>query len=142
MCDSYPVLIAHFEDMASVERFPKPSAAVLCRAKQVLSCLKRCDHLLFLHFMCDDFNHLATLRKFFQKDDPTVFRGVESQEACFWELTSSRVDMDPQMAKVNQAIKETAVYKGVRFQNPTHNTLEAERIEVIRKKKLCVCDLD
>ena len=135
MCDSYPVLIAHFEDMASVERFPKPSAAVLGRAKQVLSYLKRCDNLLFLHFMCDVFNHLATLSKMFQKDDLTVCQAVESQEACFWELTSLRVDMGPQMAKVNQAMKETGVYKGVRFQNPTHNTLEAERIEVIGKKK-------
>ena len=27
--------------------------------------------------------------------------------ACFWELTSLKVDMGPQMAKVNQAIKES-----------------------------------
>ena len=98
---------AHFEDMASVERFPKPSAAVLGRAKQVLSYLKGCDNLLFLHFMCDVFNHLATLSKMFQKVDLTVCQAVESQEACFWELTSLRVDMGPQMAKVNQAIKES-----------------------------------
>ena len=78
----------------------------------------------------------------YQKDDLTVRQAVESQEARFRELTSLRVDIGPQMAKDNRAIKETGVYKGVRFQNPTHNTLEAERIEVIRKKKLCVCDLD
>ena len=89
-------------------------------------------YLLFLQFMCDVFNHHATLSKMFQKDDLTA---VESQEACFWELTYLRVEVGPQMDTVNPTIKETGAYKVVRFQNSTHNTLEAERIEVIGRKK-------
>ncbi|KAJ8352273.1 hypothetical protein SKAU_G00237490 [Synaphobranchus kaupii] len=87
VCDSYQVLLAHFEDMASTERNPKLSATVIGRAKQVTGYLKNYD-VLFLHFMADVLNHLANLSKTFQKDDLTVCQAVESQEACFWDIMS------------------------------------------------------
>ncbi|KAJ8383627.1 hypothetical protein AAFF_G00215980 [Aldrovandia affinis] len=67
--EGYPVILAHFEDMARLERRPKPSAAVAGRAKEVSSYLKDYDSVLFL---CDVLDHLATLSKVFQKDSVTV----------------------------------------------------------------------
>ncbi|KAJ8352152.1 hypothetical protein SKAU_G00236280 [Synaphobranchus kaupii] len=121
VCDSYQVLLAHFEDMASTERNPKPSATVIGRAKQVTGHLKNDDDVLFLHFMADVLNHLATLSKTFQKDDLTVCQAVESQEACFWDIMSLKTEMGPQMAKVHHAVQEIGEYKGVRFRiQPPH----------------------
>ncbi|KAK0151723.1 hypothetical protein N1851_006974 [Merluccius polli] len=109
----------------SAERNPKPSAAVIGRAKQVTAYLKKYGNVLFLHFMSECFDHLTTLSKIFHKDDLTVGQAVESQEACFWDITSLKIEMGPQMAKINQA-------------NPTQSTLEAERTRVIvRKNNKC-----
>ncbi|KAM3877939.1 quattro [Diretmus argenteus] len=131
VCDSYPVFIAHFEDMASAERNPKPSPTVIGRAKQVAGYLKKYDNVLFLHFMNDVLSHLSTLSKVFQKDNITVCQAVESQEACFWDITSMKMTMGPQMAKVHQAVQESGEYKGVKLQKVTQSTLESERAEVI-----------
>ncbi|XP_073716873.1 zinc finger protein 862-like [Misgurnus anguillicaudatus] len=135
VCDSYPVLLAHFEDMASMERNPKPSPAVVGRAKQVTGYLKSLHHLIFLHFMCDTLDHLALLSKEFQKDNNTVCQAVESLETCYWNLTALKTEMGPQMAKVYEAVKTNGEHRGVQFhvQN-TVPSLEAERAAVIDER--------
>ncbi|KAJ8014476.1 hypothetical protein DPEC_G00040630 [Dallia pectoralis] len=132
VCDSYPVLLAHFEDMASMERNPKPSPAVVGRAKQVTGYLKNLHHLIFLHFMCDTLDHLALLSKEFQKDNNMVCQAVESLETCYWNLTALKTEIGPQMAKVYEAVKTNGEHRGVQFQvRHTVPSLEAERAAVI-----------
>ncbi|KAJ8353429.1 hypothetical protein SKAU_G00209960 [Synaphobranchus kaupii] len=69
--------------------------------------------------------------KVFQKDNITVCQAVESQEACFWDITSMKMMMGPQMAKVHQAVQESGEYNGVKLQNVTQSILESERTVVI-----------
>ncbi|XP_062323769.1 uncharacterized protein LOC134024747 [Osmerus eperlanus] len=127
VCDSYSVHLAHFENMASMERSPKPSPA-----KQVTGYLKNLHHLIFLHFMCDTLDHLALLSKEFQKDNNTVCQAVESLETCYWNLTALKTEMGPQMAKVYEAVKTNGEYRGVQFQvRHAVPSLEAERAAVI-----------
>ncbi|KAK7891788.1 hypothetical protein WMY93_023751 [Mugilogobius chulae] len=138
VCDSYPVLLAHFEDMASPERHPKPSAAVLGRAKSVARYLKKFENVLFLHFMCDLLDHLGKLSKIFQKDNLTVDEAVESQETCVCNITALKLQMGPQMSQFYWSVTESDEYKGVPFDNPSLSTLKAERENIIEMKELTV----
>ena len=61
--------MAHFEDMASPDRSPKPSPSVAGRAKKVLSLLPDHESVLFIHFMCDVLEHLSVVSQAFQRDD-------------------------------------------------------------------------
>ncbi|KAJ8409081.1 hypothetical protein AAFF_G00241020 [Aldrovandia affinis] len=131
---SYPVILAHFEDMASLERRPKPSAAVAGRAKKVFSHLKDYDSLLFLHFLCDVLVHLATLSKVFQKDSVTVCEAVESQERCFWNLSSLKIRMGPCMETFVEQSNGSRCYKGVQLNRASPSTLEPQRAAVIGMK--------
>ena len=122
-----------------MERSPKPSPAVVGRAKQVTGYLKNLHHVIFLHFMCDALDHLALLSKEFQKDNNTVCQAVESLETCYWNLTALKTEMGPQMAKVYEAVKTNGEYRGVQFQvQHAVPSLEAERAAVIGKKKCSV----
>lgn len=120
--------------MASMERNPKPSPAVVERQKQVTGYLK--NLLIFLHFMCDTLDHLALLSKEFQKDSNAVCQAVESLETCYWNLTALKTEMGPQMAKVYEAVKTNGKHRGVQFQvRYTVPSLEAEWAAVIGKEK-------
>ena len=59
LCDSYKVIIAHFEDMVSPERRPKPTTSVVGRAHQLLKVLKMYRSFMFTFFLCDTLDHLA-----------------------------------------------------------------------------------
>ncbi|KAI7789501.1 putative zinc finger protein 862-like, partial [Triplophysa rosa] len=63
LCDSHPIFVAHFEDLMSMERNPKPSSTVVGRAKQVTKYLRNINNVLFLHFMCDTLDQLAELSR-------------------------------------------------------------------------------
>ncbi|KAF3840384.1 hypothetical protein F7725_019101 [Dissostichus mawsoni] len=131
LCDSFPVILAHFEDMASLERRPKPSAAVTGRAKKVSSYLKDYGSVLFLHFLCDVLDHLATLSKVFQKDSVTVCEAVESQERCFWNLSSLKTRMGLCMETFVEQSNGSGCYKGVQLNRASSSTLEPQRAAVI-----------
>ncbi|KAK1895239.1 Zinc finger protein 862 [Dissostichus eleginoides] len=131
LCDSFPVILAHFEDMASLERRPKPSAAVTGRAKKVSSYLKDYGSVLFLHFLCHVLDHLATLSKVFQKDSVTVCEAVESQERCFWNLSSLKTRMGLCMETFVEQSNGSGCYKGVQLNRASSSTLEPQRAAVI-----------
>jgi len=51
LCNSYAIFVAHSEDQVSPERTPRPSPAVMGRAKNILHYLKSHTNVQFMHFL-------------------------------------------------------------------------------------------
>ena len=127
LCDSYKVIIAHFEDIASPERRPKPCASVVGRAHQLLKVLKTYRSFMFTFFLCD---HLAILSTSFQRDSLTASEAVESLESTFLHLEQMKYSMGPRLKIAFQSSLD-GNYKGVKLADYRSTILKDERKNVI-----------
>ncbi|KAM3871389.1 LOW QUALITY PROTEIN: apoptosis-stimulating of p53 protein 1-like [Diretmus argenteus] len=94
LCNGYAVFVAHFEDQVSPERTPKPSPAVVGRAKNILQYLKTKENVQFMHFLLDTLEFLKTLSLQFQQNNLTPGEAVQYIEACINGLTELRLEPD------------------------------------------------
>lgn len=74
--------MAHFEDQVSPERTPRPSPAVMGRAKNIPHYLKSHTNVQFMHFLLDTLDFLKALSLQFQLDNLTPGEAVQYIEAC------------------------------------------------------------
>ena len=88
-CDSFRVLVAHFEDIMSPQRVSKPTPKVRGRAHKVLAYFKQTENVLFMAFMADAIQHLADLSKAFQYDAVTPSGAIDALERCVILLFNS-----------------------------------------------------
>ncbi|KAK5880490.1 hypothetical protein CesoFtcFv8_023512 [Champsocephalus esox] len=127
LCNSYAIFVAHFEDQVSPERTPRPSPAVMGRAKNIPHYLKSHTNVQFMHFLLDTLDFLKALSLQFQQDSLTPGEAVQDIEACPIGFTELCLEPGEQQRKmVADAMNGT--YRGVELkQNTTTDTLATDR---------------
>ena len=125
MANSCHVILVHFEEIASPERQPKPSAAVIGRAKKIITYLKDRKHMEFLFFMVDVLDSLKELSLKFQQDRLTALDAMNALETCLLQLVNFKTQPGPMLSEF-----EVPEYKGIKFTK--HSNLgETEKTDVI-----------
>ena len=101
------MIVAHFEDVVSPKRRPKPSASVDGRATKVLRFLFDFKNVLFTFFMLDVLDELSTLSLMFQWDSLTILEAVDALCGCYLQLVYLDHGPGPLTAKVIAVCAQT-----------------------------------
>ncbi len=133
MFSGYRVLVTHFEDLASPERRPKPTAAVVGRAKKMAKYLTNYEDLLFMAFMLDALEHLSYLSLTFQKDCVSVDEAREALFTCLLNLEELKTTPGQAMTEVLTSAAQTDSFRQIQLKNVTPTTLAEKRKKVIGK---------